>query len=141
MRVPRKKLLDSVDAHVGLRVRGRRLVVGLSQTRVATALGVTFQQMQKYEKGVNRISPSRLAVLADLLVVPISFFFEAGPRDRAETTTPDLATQLSSSRNGVRLVKAFGAITNARKRAAIVALVQALADREEGAASQSARAR
>ena len=131
MRAPRKKLLDPVDVHVGLRMRGRRLVLGLSQTRVGTALGVTFQQMQKYEKGVNRIAPSRLAVLADLLAVPISFFFEAGPSDRAETTVPDLATQLSSSRTGVRLVKAFGAITNARKRVAIVALVQGLAEREE----------
>ena len=110
-------------------MRGRRLLLGLSQTTTATALGVTFQQLQKYEKGVNRIAPSRLAVLANLLGVPISFFFEAGPG--GHTGTADLATQLSSSRTGVRLVKAFSAIADARMRAKIVALVQDLADRKE----------
>ena len=122
----------AVDAHVGLRVRGRRLVLGISQTRLADELGVTFQQVQKYEKGVNRISPAYLAAIASFLRVPIPFFFEAGPHDRAATAPPDLATQLSSSSTGVRLVRAFSAITDRDKRAAIVALVQDLADREAG---------
>jgi transcriptional regulator with XRE-family HTH domain len=127
--VHKNPLNAAVDVHIGLRVRGRRLLLGLSQTTTATALGVTFQQLQKYEKGVNRIAPSRLAVLANLLGVPISFFFEAAPG--GHTATADLATQLSSSRTGVRLVKAFSAIADARVRAKIVALVQDLADRKE----------
>jgi transcriptional regulator with XRE-family HTH domain len=130
----RKKPLDPVDVHVGLRVRGRRIVMGLSQTATATALGVTFQQVQKYEKGVNRIAPSRLAMLSGLLGVPVPFFFEGTPDSREETSAVNLATQLSLSRTGVRLAKAFGAISDARVRAKIVALVQDLAEREEGKA-------
>jgi hypothetical protein len=132
-RVPFRKdpVNIAVDRHVGLRVRGRRLVLGISQTALADALGVTFQQVQKYESGKNRIAPSRLAAIASFLKVPIPFFFEDGPVDRATAMTPDLATQLSSSSTGVRLVRAFSAITDARKRASIVALVQELADREE----------
>jgi transcriptional regulator with XRE-family HTH domain len=126
----RKKPIEPVDVHVGLRIRGRRLVLGLSQMRLADALGVTFQQVQKYENGKNRISPARLAAIAGFLKVAIPFFFENGPHDRVEAAAPDLATQLSSSRTGVRLVRAFGAIRDARKRAAIVALVQELAARE-----------
>ena len=135
-RVPVRKnpMNVAVDAHVGLRVRGRRIVLGISQTKLADALGVTFQQVQKYEKGVNRIAPSRLAAIANLFEVPIPFFFENGPHDRAATAPPDLATQLSASRTGVRMVKAFSAISHRGKRAAILSLVQALADREASAA-------
>jgi transcriptional regulator with XRE-family HTH domain len=79
----RKNALNvAVDAHVGMRVRGRRLVLGISQTRLADALGVTFQQVPKYEKGVNRISPAYLAAIASLLKVPIPFFLRAGSRFR-----------------------------------------------------------
>jgi transcriptional regulator with XRE-family HTH domain len=127
-----KKPLHPVDVHVGLRVRGRRILLGLSQTTTATALGVTFQQLQKHEKGVDRLAPSRLAALADFLGVPITFFFEGEDGHRNDSAVSDLATRLSSSRTGVRLVKAFGAIADTRKRAAVVALVQALADREAG---------
>jgi transcriptional regulator with XRE-family HTH domain len=137
----RKKPIEPVDVHVGLRIRGRRIVLGISQTGLADALGVTFQQVQKYEKGVNRISPARLAAIARFLKVPIPFFFENGPRDRASAAMPDLATQLSSSSTGVRLVRAFSAIADARKRAAIVALVQDLADREERAAKAGSNSR
>jgi transcriptional regulator with XRE-family HTH domain len=95
-RVPVRKnpMNVAVDAHIGLRVRGRRIVLGISQTKLADALGLTFQQVQKYERGVNRIAPSRLAAIANLLEVPIPFFFENGPHDRVATAPPDLATQL-----------------------------------------------
>ena len=130
-----RKKTSPVDVHVGLRVRGRRILLGMTQTATAKALGVSFQQLQKYEKGVDRLTPSRLAMLASVLKVSITFFFEgtADPQDVATMT--DLGTQLSSSGTGVRLVQAFGAITDVRKRAAIVALVQALADREEEGAT------
>ena len=84
-----KKLLNLTDKHVGSRVRMRRLMLDLSQSGLATALGVTFQQVQKYEKGANRISASRLHHISNVLQVPIPFFFEGLPRHSAasERTT------------------------------------------------------
>src|SRR5579863_7644312 len=67
------------DQHVGSRVRMRRLMLGITQERLANHLGITFQQVQKYEKGTNRISASRLQQLCDILSVPVSFFFENAP--------------------------------------------------------------
>src|ERR1700752_4276824 len=64
-----------VDVHVGARIRTRRLLIGMNQEALARALGLTFQQVQKYEGGANRISASRLAELADILGVPIGYFF------------------------------------------------------------------
>jgi transcriptional regulator with XRE-family HTH domain len=74
--MPKKGGPNPVDVHVGNRLRMRRLMLGLSQTAVADALGVTFQQVQKYEKGTNRVSASRLQLLAMLLQAPVPFFFE-----------------------------------------------------------------
>src|ERR1700704_6458641 len=70
------KAKNPIDAHVGLRIRAARLAAGLSQERLANALGVTFQQVQKYEKGVNRVGAGRLSDSARILSVPVSFFFE-----------------------------------------------------------------
>src|ERR1700687_5856970 len=75
----RKCPLNPIDQHVGSRVRRRRLMLGMSQTDVADALGLTFQQLQKYEKGSNRISASRLQHLSQILQVPVPFFFEGAP--------------------------------------------------------------
>ena len=74
-----KHLPDPTDTHVGARVRMRRLMLDISQTDLAAAVGVTFQQVQKYEKGKNRISASRLQQISSVLQVPISFFFEGLP--------------------------------------------------------------
>ena len=76
---------NPIDKHVGSRVRMRRNMVGLSQEKVADALGLTFQQVQKYEKGTNRISSSRLHQLARILEVPIPFFFDGAPQQSAKS--------------------------------------------------------
>jgi len=75
----RKGPLNPIDKHVGSRLRMRRLMLDMSQTDVADALGLTFQQLQKYENGSNRISASRLQHLSQILQVPVSFFFEGAP--------------------------------------------------------------
>jgi len=75
----RKGPLNPIDKHVGSRVRMRRLMLDMSQTDVADALGLTFQQVQKYEKGANRIGASRLQHLSQILQVPVPFFFEGAP--------------------------------------------------------------
>ena len=72
-------ILNPTDKHVGSRVRMRRLMLDMSQTDVADALGLTFQQVQKYEKGMNRIGASRLQQISEILQVPVPFLFEGGP--------------------------------------------------------------
>src|SRR6202140_2944598 len=80
------------DKYVGSRVRMRRLMLGLSQAQLGEALGITFQQVQKYEKGTNRISASRLQGISQILQVPIEFFFDGAPhkrgQDDAQTAAP-----------------------------------------------------
>ena len=76
----RKKRPNPTDTHVGNRVRMRRLMLDMSQTKLGDALGLTFQQVQKYEKGTNRIGAGRLQQISHILQVPISFFFEGGPK-------------------------------------------------------------
>ena len=74
---------NPVDVHVGTRVRLRRTLLGMTQTGLGQAIGLTFQQVQKYERGVNRIGSSRLYDLARVLEVPVNFFFEAMPKELA----------------------------------------------------------
>ncbi|CAK0763464.1 Transcriptional regulator [Azospirillaceae bacterium] len=71
-----KDVLDPIDVHVGSRVRLRRTLLGMSQEKLGEAIGLTFQQVQKYERGTNRISASKLWILANMLDVPVSFFFD-----------------------------------------------------------------
>jgi transcriptional regulator with XRE-family HTH domain len=78
----------SIDKHVGSRVRMRRMMLAMSQEKFAGGLGLTFQQVQKYEKGTNRISASRLQQSADILQVPVAFFFEGAPN--APGTAPEV---------------------------------------------------
>jgi len=113
---------DPIDVHVGERVRARRLLAGLSQDAFAEKLGVTFQQVQKYEKGTNRISASRLYRMATILNVPIDYFFE----DLGETTLPS-----GMRREGLELVRAFNKVDRLNTRKQIVALLNALAHHEQ----------
>jgi len=108
---------DPVDVHVGERVRARRLLAGLSQDAFAQKLGVTFQQIQKYEKGTNRISASRLYKIAAILNVPVDYFFE----DLGQTTLPD-----GMRREGLELVRAFNRVEEPRTRKQILALLGTL---------------
>jgi transcriptional regulator with XRE-family HTH domain len=79
-----KKSPNSIDVHVGNRIRTRRLALGMSQEKLAGGLGLTFQQVQKYEKGANRVGASRLLAISDILEVPVSFFFDgASPASAA----------------------------------------------------------
>ena len=104
---------DSTDKHVGLRVRTRRLMLDLSQPQLAEALGITFQQVQKYEKGTNRISASRLQHIASILQAPIPFFFEGLPEPSNKlakgASAPPLSDvfQFLATADGVSLATSF----------------------------------
>ena len=125
-----KKVPNPTDVHVGSRVRMRRLMLGMSQNKLAQVLGVTFQQVQKYEKGANRISSSRLQQIADKLQVPVTFFFEGGPSEgNATAPWPMFVSEYTSSSDGLRLTKAFVRLKNRDLRQCIVALVEEIAAR------------
>lgn len=114
-----------VDVMVGKRVRLRRLQLSLSQTELAQKLGLTFQQVQKYEKGTNRVSCSRLSEISEVLDVPITFFFS----DKADTKTEiTVAEQLEPSqlKDGLRLITAFGQIGETHTRKKLLALVESM---------------
>jgi transcriptional regulator with XRE-family HTH domain len=122
------------DVHVGSRLRLRRSTLGMSQEKLAAALGITFQQVQKYEKGANRISSSRLQHMARVLNVPISFFFEEAPGTLADepiqAAQPAWASALFeflSSDEGIELNRAFVRIPDAKLRRTFLDLVQAAA--------------
>jgi len=122
-----------IDKHVGARVRMRRMMMKMSQTALGDALGVTFQQVQKYEKGTNRIGAGRLQQIAGLLQVPIEFFFEGAPspqqsgRSRGEAT-PDYVSEFLATRDGLALTKAFVHIKRPAIRHRLVQLAQELAN-------------
>ena len=128
---------NPIDAHVGGRVRLRRMMLGLSQEKLAEKLGLTFQQVQKYEKGINRIGASRLYELAQLLGVGVDFFYEDAPvGDGASHAAPGFAEKSSenyivdflNSREGLELNRAFTRITDPRVRRSIIELVRSLSD-------------
>ncbi len=123
---------NPTDQHVGKRVRMRRLMVDMSQTDLARGLGVTFQQVQKYEKGTNRVSASRLQHISQILQVPVSFFFEGGPmvkgrRDLNGAPSPAYVSDFLATSDGLALMKAFTRIKDSRLRRSIVALVKQMA--------------
>jgi transcriptional regulator with XRE-family HTH domain len=132
---------NPTDKHVGGRLRMRRLMLGMSQTHIADALGVTFQQVQKYEKGTNRVSASRLQHLSQILQVPVPFFFEGAPAvsgipQAAKGTTaaapsPVYVTDFLATSDGLDLVKAFMCIEDAKVRRAIVLLVEEITPETE----------
>ncbi|MBV1696001.1 MAG: helix-turn-helix transcriptional regulator [Hyphomicrobiales bacterium] len=130
---------NPVDIHVGGRVRFRRMLLGMSQERLAEQLGLTFQQIQKYEKGINRIGASRLYDLSQILGVPIQFFYEEAPGTDASNNAPGFGERSSenhiveflSSRDGLELNKAFVRITDPKLRRAVVELARSLAEMDE----------
>jgi transcriptional regulator with XRE-family HTH domain len=123
-----------VDRRLGQRLRARRLEAGLSQERLAEILGLTFQQVQKYEKGVNRIAASRLFDIAAALDVPVGFFFDGLSSGAASGVAEDgpngLVFDTLASPDGLQLLTLFGSIKNQRVRRRVVDLVRALADDE-----------
>jgi len=125
-----KKAPNPIDKHVGSRVRMRRMMLGMSQEKLGDALGLTFQQVQKYEKGTNRIGASRLQQISLILQVPVSFFFEGapppagGPQGLGEAPSPAYVTDFLASNDGLALVKAFMRIDNSKLRRRLVELVE-----------------
>ena len=127
----RIKSADPIDRHVGTRIRMQRMISGLSQTALGKAVGVTFQQVQKYEKGVNRVGASRLQQIANVLKVRPDFFFaETSAKAVGNAGSKEIANieGFISSRDGIALSKAFINITDTKIRRSIVALVEQIAE-------------
>jgi transcriptional regulator with XRE-family HTH domain len=128
-----RETLNPTDKHVGSRVRMRRLMLDMSQTDVADALGLTFQQVQKYEKGTNRIGAGRLQHISQILQVPVPFFFEGAPAPSgipqtasgaADAPSSDYVSEFLATSDGLSLVKAFVSIEDQKLRRSIVRLVE-----------------
>ena len=129
-----KKKPNPVDIHVGSRVRLRRTMLGMSQEKLGESLGITFQQIQKYEKGSNRIGASRLQRMSEVLNVPVSFFFEDAPAGQSsenglqEPSGADYVVDFLSSSEGLQLNRAFVKISDPKVRRRIIDLVRSLGD-------------
>jgi len=132
--LPLKKVPNPVDQHVGSRVRLRRQMLAMSQEKLGAALDLTFQQVQKYERGANRIGASRLQQISQILQVPVEFFFEGAPNaslaPHGSTGSALSMAQINdfiSDSDGLRLIRAFMRIDTAALRRRIVMLVQEIA--------------
>ena len=128
-----KKAPNPTDKHVGSRVRMRRMMLGMSQEKLGDALGLTFQQVQKYEKGTNRIGASRLQQISHILQVPVAFFFEGAPNipgqsdGMGEAPSPAYVSDFLATSDGLALTKAFMRIKDSKLRRRIVDLVEQIA--------------
>jgi transcriptional regulator with XRE-family HTH domain len=128
-----KKTPNPIDKHVGARVRMRRMMIGMSQEKLGEKLGITFQQIQKYEKGTNRVGASRLQQIAHSLSVPPSFFFEGAPVPDSgnsggfsEPSSPAYVSDFLATSDGLALTKAFMKIKDPKVRRRIVDLVESM---------------
>ncbi len=132
-----KKAPNPIDKHVGSRVRMRRMMLSMSQEKLGDALGLTFQQVQKYEKGTNRIGASRLQQISNILQVPVAFFFEgapdlagARPPGSKDAPSPTYVADFLATSDGLALTKAFMRIGDPKLRRRIVDLVEQIAGEE-----------
>jgi transcriptional regulator with XRE-family HTH domain len=131
-----KKSPNPIDKHVGSRVRMRRMMIGMSQEKLGEKLGITFQQIQKYEKGTNRVGASRLQQIATSLSVPPSFFFEGAPIPDgtngtfSEPSSPAYVSDFLATSDGLSLTKAFMKIKDPKVRRRIVDLVESMVAEE-----------
>ena len=141
LRVDREHRPSPIDVHVGARVRLRRTLLGLSQEKLGEAIGLTFQQVQKYERGANRIGASRLFDLSRVLDVPVSFFFDDMPADPDSIPTSDgsvggFGEEKSNSfepdpmakRETLELVRAYYRITDPQVRKRLFELTKSVAN-------------
>ena len=130
------KAPNPVDRYVGSRVRMRRIMLGMSQEKLGEALGLTLQQVQKYEKGTNRVGASRLQQIAEILQVPVSFLFDGGPsgivssEGLSEAGSPAYISDFLATSEGLALTRAFTRIPDSKLRRSIVELVEQIAARE-----------
>jgi len=132
-----KKTPNPTDKHVGSRVRMRRMMLSMSQEKLGDSLGLTFQQVQKYEKGTNRIGASRLQQISNILQVPVSFFFEGAPDGQGatggfgEAPSPAYVSDFLATSDGLALTRAFMRIEDPKLRRKIVDLVEQIAGGEK----------
>lgn len=120
---------NPIDVHVGKRIRMRRLFLGMNQETLANALGLTFQQVQKYEGGANRVSASRLSAMADILGVPISFFFgDMQLNEEAGTPEEQQSRERMERPETIELIRLYYAIPDQRVRQQFLEMVKAVAD-------------
>ena len=123
-----KKSPSAIDRQVGARIRMRRLMLDMSQHELAAALSLSFQQVQKYETGSNRIGAGRLQQLAGILEVPVSFFFDDFPTPgRKRAALPSYLSDFLATADGLALTKAFMNLRDARQRRCLVILAEAMA--------------
>ena len=125
-----KKIPNPIDTHVGSRVRMRRLILSMSQEKLGDAIGLTFQQVQKYEKGTNRMGSSRLQQIANVLKVPVTFLFEGTPGQSkldGKAQSPAFVSNFLATSDGLALTKAFMRIKDAKLRRSIVKTVEVIA--------------
>ncbi len=133
---PKKEGPHPIDRHVGSRVKLRRMILGMSQDALGKALGLTFQQIQKYEKGVNRIGASRLFELSGLLDVPVQFFYDdygdsvPGASGFAEPDSAEAFMDLVNSPDGVQLCRYFSEIKDPKVKRRVLDLVKTIAEAE-----------
>ena len=132
-----KKAPNPTDKHVGSRVRMRRMMLSMSQTKLGDGLNLTFQQVQKYEKGTNRVSASRLQQISHILQVPVTFFFEGAPsvlgalQAKGTAPSPTYVTDFLATSEGLALTKAFTRIKEPKVRRRIVDLVKQIAGEDD----------
>ena len=129
-----RRLSTPVDHYVGARIRERRKQIGLSQHQLAKALGLTFQQVQKYERGSNRVSASKLFEASVALKAPISFFFhglEGAPEDLREDSRERAVRSFLRTSEGAELARTFPLVPTRRRRQCILELVRSIAETEE----------
>lgn len=127
---------NPIDKYVGSRIRMRRIMLGMSQEKLGEALGLTFQQVQKYEKGTNRVGASRVQQISQILQVPVSFLFEGGPGASnvdglGEAPSPAYVADFLATSEGLALTRAFTKITDSKLRRSIVDMVEHIAAREK----------
>lgn len=133
-----KKKPNPIDVHVGSRIRLRRNMLGMSQEKLGEGLGITFQQIQKYEKGTNRVGASRLQAISATLGVPVSYFFEDAPGHAhaaasglAEDHSTNYVVDFLNSSEGLQLNRSFVKISDSRVRKRIIDLVKALSSDDD----------
>ena len=133
---PHKRTPNPIDQYVGARIRMRRIMLGMSQERLGDAIGLTFQQIQKYEKGTNRIGASRLQQVGIVLNVPVEFFFEGAPLHSSTVSSNDgfreslaagYVTEFMSTAEGIHLMQAFTKIKDSKIRKRILELIDVMA--------------
>lgn len=130
------KVPNPIDKYVGSRIRMRRIMLGMSQEKLGEALGLTFQQVQKYEKGTNRVGASRVQQISDILQVPVSFLFDGGPsanmgtQGLGEAPSPTYVADFLATSEGLALTRAFTRISDAKLRRSIVDMVEQIAARD-----------